>query len=70
MNVILYSTGCSKCDVLKDKLTAKNISFTVVTDISVMDSLGIQFVPVLQIENNLMNYKEAVEWVNKQEVSE
>ena len=70
MNVILYSTGCPKCDVLKDKLTAKNISFTVVTDISVMDSLGIQFVPVLQIENNLMNYKEAVEWVNKQEVSE
>ena len=70
MNVILYSTGCPKCDVLKDKLIAKNISFTVVTDISVMDSLGIQFVPVLQIENNLMNYKEAVEWVNKQEVSE
>ena len=70
MNVILYSTGCPKCDVLKDKLAAKNISFTVVTDINVMDSLGIQFVPVLQIENNLMNYKEAVEWVNKQEVSE
>ena len=56
MNVTLYSTGCPKCDVLKDKLTAKNISFTVVTDISVMDSLGIQFVPVLQIENNLMIY--------------
>ena len=70
MNITVYSTGCPKCDVLEDKLKAKKISFNIVSDIETMNSLGINAVPVLQMGDKFMNYKEAVDWVNKQEENE
>lgn len=68
MNIILYSTGCPKCNVLKKKLTGKNIEYTENNDIDVMTSLGIDQVPVLSVGGKLMDFAEANKWVNEREV--
>ena len=64
MEVTLYSTGCPKCKVLITKLDSKNINYNVVSDINVIISKGINTVPVLEIDNKLMDFKTAVDWVN------
>lgn len=63
---ILYSTGCPRCEVLKKKLTEKNVEFTEKNSVEEMLSIGITRVPVLSFNEMLMDFKEAVEWVNKQ----
>jgi glutaredoxin-related protein len=64
--VTLYSTHCPRCRVLETKLTQKNIEFNVVTDVNKMESLGIQSVPILEVDDKLLNFTDAVDWVNKQ----
>lgn len=65
-SIILYSTGCPRCDVLKDKLDTKAISYSVNNSVDEMTELGISEVPVLSINGQLLKFKEAVDWVNKQ----
>lgn len=64
--VTLYSTHCPRCRVLETKLTQKNIEFNVVTDVNKMESLGIQSVPILEVDDELLNFTDAIVWVNKQ----
>lgn len=66
MKPILYSTGCPKCNVLKKKLAEKNIEFEENNSVEEMLLLSIVQVPMLQVEDKIMNYKESVEWVNNQ----
>ena len=65
MQVILYSTGCPKCKVLKAKLDGKEISYDIISDTSVMVNKGIETVPVLEVNRNMMNFKTAVDWINE-----
>lgn len=67
MNVVLHSTHCPRCRVLEAKLNLKNIQYEVNTDQNKMESLGIMSVPVLEVDGQLLQFKEATEWVNKQE---
>ena len=50
--------------MLGAKLDGKNINYNVVSDINVIISKGINAVPVLEVDNNLMDFKTAVDWVN------
>lgn len=61
-NVILYSTGCPKCQVLKKKLDAAGISYTVITDVDEMLALGIKSAPMLEADGNLMDFPSANAW--------
>ena len=65
MQVILYSTGCPKCKVLKAKLDSKEISYDIISDTSVMVNKGIETVPVLEVNGNMMDFKTAVDWINE-----
>ena len=67
MNIILYSTGCPKCNVLKKKLAEKNIEYTECNDIDVMTSLGIDQVPVLSVDGKLLTFPEVTKLVNESE---
>lgn len=62
--IILYSTGCPKCDILKKKLDEKKISYQENNNIEEMIKLGIDFVPVLQIDGKRLNFAQAVKWAN------
>lgn len=63
---ILYSTGCPKCEVLKKKLSEKGVQYTENNSVDEMLKLGIEAVPVLKVNDRLLDFKEAVDWVNKQ----
>lgn len=62
--VILYSTHCPKCTVLETKLKNKEIEFEEISDVEEMLSKGISSVPYLEVEGKLLNFSEAVKWVN------
>jgi hypothetical protein len=62
-NVILYSTGCPKCQVLKKKLDAAGITYSVNTDVDEMLALGIKSAPMLEADGNLMDFPKANAWL-------
>ena len=64
--VILYSTNCPKCQVLKKKLDSKSVQYTVETSVDAMLSLGITQVPVRSVDGRLLSFAQANEWVNAQ----
>lgn len=61
--IIMYTTHCPQCKVLEKMLNDKKIEYTQITDIDVMKSKGIQSVPYLEIEGELKNFKESMEWI-------
>lgn len=66
MIVTMYSTHCPKCQVLEKKLQQKGIEYNVVTDTLEMGKMGIRSVPILSVNSELLDFKKAIEWVNKQ----
>ena len=62
----LYSTGCPKCRVLEKKLTEKGIEYNLISDKDIMKEKGLNFLPVLEIDDRLLEFKEAVNWVNEE----
>ena len=66
--ITLYSTDCPKCRVLETKLIMNDIDFEINKDVDEMEKLGIMSAPVLSIDGKLLQFKEAVDWVNEQEV--
>lgn len=62
--IILYSTGCPKCTVLKKKLAAKNIDYVENSSVDDMHELGITYVPVLCVNGQLLNFADANKWIN------
>ena len=61
--VILYSTGCPMCEMLKDRLNEKKIEFVTVSDVNSILAKGIQNVPVLEVNNELLDTRKALAWV-------
>ena len=61
--VILYSTGCPNCIELEEMLKDKNIDYQKVSDIPTMLEKGIERVPVLEVNDVLMQADQARTWV-------
>lgn len=68
--IILYTTHCPQCNILKKKLDLKNIQYTENTDKEQMRKLNISDVPVLSINGELKTMGQAAKWINTQEVIE
>ena len=62
----LFSTGCPKCTILKKKLAQKDIKYTEVNDIQQMLDMGLQSVPWLEVDGQMMNFEQANKWINEQ----
>ena len=62
--VIIYTTNCPKCRVLESKLKDRNIVFSKVTDVEEMRKLGYLSVPKLSVDGKVMDFTEAIQWVN------
>ena len=60
----LYTTGCPKCKILEKKLNDKNISYETITDENIMREKGYLSVPVLEVEEDVFQFPQAVSWVN------
>lgn len=64
--VTLYTTHCPKCKVLTAKLNEKGIPYKEVDDVNTMISKNIMTAPYLEVDGNLMDFVNAVNWVNAQ----
>lgn len=62
--IILYSNNCPRCKILKKKLDDNKINYEVVDNVDIMIDKGLSTVPVLEVNNKILDFKEAVEWVN------
>ena len=62
--ITLYSIGCPKCNVLKAKLKAANISYNEISATAEILSRGIEAVPVLEVDGRLLDYSAAVKWID------
>ncbi len=65
MKIILYSTNCPKCNILKAKLKSKNIKFIENNNIDLMIAKGFMTAPILEIDNKTLNYSEAINWIKE-----
>ena len=65
--IVLYSTGCPKCRILKKKLDEMGIQYETCSDEEQMIGLGLTEVPALGIKGHLYSFREAVEWLNNSE---
>ena len=66
-NVILYTTNCPKCKILKTKLDNKNIQYTIIDDIDEMIRNKFVSLPMLEIDNKTLDFIEANKWLKEQE---
>lgn len=64
--ITLYTIDCPKCKILEKKLTQANIEYEVCKDRAVIASKGFDLMPVLDVGGQVMNFSEAVKWVNNQ----
>ena len=54
--------------MLKQKLSKKGVNYTEISDPQTLLALGIDFLPVLQIDGeSLLDYKQAIDYVNSLE---
>ena len=67
MSVNFYTIHCPKCDILQKKLNNKNIQYTLITDIGVMQQKGFDTMPMLEIDGRSMEFSDAVKWINNLE---
>jgi glutaredoxin-related protein len=56
MSINFYTIHCPKCDVLEKKLNNKNIKYTLITDVGVMQQKDLPSLVVKQMK--IFNLKE------------
>ena len=64
--VILYEHGCPKCKILKMKLDKSGVQYETVNDVEVMKEKGFNEAPKLEVNGEIMGFKEAMEWLRGQ----
>ena len=62
--IVLYTTHCPKCQVLTKKLNAANINYEVCEDVKIMEEKNFSSLPVLEVNNKVYNFTEAVQLIN------
>lgn len=62
--IVLYTTHCPKCRVLEKKLNDKGVKFAICQDVQVMKNLQISSVPTLSVNGQMMDFYNAVKFVN------
>lgn len=66
--ITLYSTGCPKCKVLKLKLDSLKLNYDVIEDLQTVVAFGkehnISAAPILQVDEDVYNFSDAIKWIN------
>ncbi len=64
-NIVLFSSGCPKCKVLKQKLDDRKIEYEVSEDFDELIEQNLQTVPVLKVNGEYYQFGEAIKVVNE-----
>lgn len=65
MKPILYTTHCPKCTVIEKKLQRAGIEYDICEDIEVMESKGFTQLPVLEVNEKVLDFVAANKWVGE-----
>lgn len=63
--VILYTTNCPNCKALKSELDKAGIIYETESNVSKMLELGLNEVPILEVNGCRMNKTDAINWIKK-----
>lgn len=63
MNVTLYSNHCPQCRYLEKLLKDLNIEYQEVNDLDIMQSKGFMSMPMLEVDDDTMNFASALNWI-------
>lgn len=63
MQVILYTTNCPRCNVLKKKLDIAEIEYEICDDEDLMEQKGFMSAPMLEVDGVTMDFGLAVKWI-------
>lgn len=67
--ITLYTTHCPKCVMLEKLLKNNDLEFEIVDDVEqvldIADKNGIMSAPILVVNNNVMTYNTATEWIKE-----
>lgn len=63
--IILFSTGCPKCNVLIQKLNMSNIDYSIENDMTEIIDQGFTSVPILKVDDEYLSFKEANTWIKE-----
>ena len=64
--ITFYTTHCPQCNALKTKLDKKQIQYEICDDKDLMLEKGFKAAPILEIDNQVYKFSEAIKWVNEQ----
>lgn len=64
-NVVFYTVGCPRCAVLEKKLKEANIDYEIFSDVDKMLEMGMDDMPVLEVDGKRMSFSEGVRWAKE-----
>ncbi len=62
--IVLYSTGCPQCNVLKQKLDEHEIDYIIEDNVDLMLEKGFTSAPMLEVDGDVMNLQQAFQWLD------
>ena len=65
MSIVMYSSGCPQCNVLKAKLDDKNIEYQYIENKELMIEKGFKHAPQLEIDGEIYSFNEARKLVDQ-----
>lgn len=65
VNVVFYTVGCPRCAVLEKKLREAGVDYEIFSDVDKMLEMGMDDMPVLEVNKKRMSFSEAVKWVKE-----
>lgn len=68
--IVMYSTHCPRCLILEKKLNEAGVDYKVCEDKQIMTEKGFDFIPVLEVDGKIMNFKEAMKWANDKKMGD
>lgn len=64
----MYSQpNCPKCKILKDALKDKRIEYVECSDSEEIKKKNIIYIPVLEVDGQLLDFPKAFNWIKEQE---
>lgn len=68
-SIDVYTIHCPACNVLEKKLQTKGIVYNIIDNEDILKDMNIETFPMMSINGGpLLNFKEAREWIDSQEV--
>ena len=70
MRIILYSNGCPKCKILKQRLDEKGLEYEESDNVEFLKANKILAFPALNIDGKILKFYHAILWLKNQKTED